>query len=424
MNKTFKIFTLGCKVNTYESNALKRLMIDNGYIELHDDTIADVVILNTCSVTSVSDQKSRQHIRKLIKLNPGCCMVVMGCYSQMSANFVSTIEGVSIVVGTNNRHLIPELIEKFLASKKVINIVESNKRDFDFENDLSIRQFSETRAFIKIQDGCNNFCSYCIIPYARGRMRSRSKEKILNEVRELTVNGYKEIVLTGIHTGGYGLDFENNYHLYDLLKDIISVEPKVTRLRISSIEQGEINENIINLLSENNIIANHLHIPLQSGCDSTLKRMNRKYDTKMFYDKLCMIRQKRPDIAITTDVIVGFPGETEEEFNSTYEFIKKCNFSELHVFPYSARQGTLAAKMENQIDPSIKKERVRKLIELSSQLQNKYQASFIGKEVDVLFEEYDQDTDSFKGHTSNYIMVHEKSKENLCNCYKKIIYKG
>ncbi len=426
----FKIFTLGCKVNTYESECLRELFHKRGWIDSKEDEApetVDVVTLNTCSVTSVSDQKSRQHIRKLAKLYPNALIVVMGCYSQMSSEFVSTIEGVGVVVGTNNRHLIPDLVDQYFASKdkKVINIVESNKRDFNYETiSLTSSYCENTRAFLKIQDGCNNFCSYCIIPYARGKLRSRPKNEILDEVSRLVGNGFQEIVLTGIHTGKYGEDFED-YHFADLLNDICSLSPTIKRLRISSIEQGELNDEVLEAFKKNKqIIANHFHIPLQSGCDSILKRMNRHYSCDDFYNKLQKIREISPDVSITTDVIVGFPGETEEEFKETYDFIKKCQFAELHVFPFSARQGTPAAKMDNQIDPKIKKERVHKLLELSSQLQNLYQSNFIGKELEVLFEEFDAKTNSYKGHASNYILVHEQSDKDLAHIMKKVVYKG
>ena len=421
----FKMFTLGCKVNAYESDALKELFLKKGFqegIDCSNDEI-DVVTLNTCSVTSVSDQKSRQHIRKLVKEYPNAVIVVMGCYSQMSSDFVSTIEGVDIIVGTNNRHLIPELVEKYLETKKQINIVEKKRRDFSFETSLLTSFSGNTRAYLKIQDGCNNFCSYCIIPYARGQLRSRPKDEVLNEVSALVNNGYKEIVLTGIHTGKYGEDFPS-YTCSNLLKDILDLKPTIERLRISSIEQGEINDDILQLLKDKPQIANHFHIPLQSGSDSVLKRMNRKYLTDEFYEKLCKIRKIKEDVCISTDVIVGFPGETEEEFNETYEFIKKCEFAFLHVFPFSARSGTPAAKMEHQVDPQVKKERVHKLLALSAQLQNKYQSKFIGKELDVLFEEYDEQTKTYRGHSSNYIMVHKKSDTDLTKKLIKVIYEG
>ncbi|MGM9857708.1 MAG: tRNA (N(6)-L-threonylcarbamoyladenosine(37)-C(2))-methylthiotransferase MtaB [Bacilli bacterium] len=421
----FKIFTLGCKVNAYESDALKELFLNKGYqegINCPNEEI-DVVTLNTCSVTSVSDQKSRQHIRKLVKEYPNAVIVVMGCYTQMSSDFVSSIEGVDIIVGTNNRHLIPELVDKYLKNKEQINIVEKKKRDFPFETSLLASFSGNTRAYLKIQDGCNNFCSYCIIPYARGQLRSRPKEDVLNEVSVLVQNGYKEIVLTGIHTGKYGEDFAT-YHFSDLLKDILDLKPTIERLRISSIEQGEINDDILQLLKEKSQIANHFHIPLQSGSDSVLKRMNRKYLTEEFYEKLCKIRQVKKDVCISTDVIVGFPGETDEEFNETYEFIKKCEFAFLHVFPFSARSGTPAAKMENQVNPQVKKERVHKLLALSAQLQNKYQSKFIGKELEVLFEEFDKKTNTYCGHSSNYIMVHKASDKDITKQMIKVIYEG
>lgn len=407
----YKVVTLGCKVNTYESEALKTLFDKKGYT--NDEENPDVVVINTCSVTSTSDQKCRQKIRSLIKAHPNAVMVVMGCYAQVGFKVISEIPGVNIIVGTNNRHLIPELVDKYLFDHKQINIVEEAKRDFKYES-LSVTSYYEnTRAFLKIQDGCDNFCSYCIIPYARGKMRSRNKNEVLKEVSQLLDNGFKEIVLTGIHTAGYGKEFPD-YKFHDLVRDILQ-DKRLKRLRISSIEESEITPELIDLFKEYDALARHLHIPLQSGSDSVLKRMNRKYDATSFWYKIAGIKASVPDIAITTDIIVGFPGETEEEFEETMKLSEQCEFAKIHVFPYSPREGTPAAKMKNQVPPDIKKGRVKRLISLSNKLENAYQKKFEGKTLSVLFEEYDPSLDMYKGHSSNYLLVYKKSDVNLHN---------
>lgn len=407
----YKVVTLGCKVNTYESEALKTLFDKKGYT--NDEENPDVVVINTCSVTSTSDQKCRQKIRSLIKTHPNAVMVVMGCYAQVGFKVISEIPGVNIIVGTNNRHLIPELVDKYLFDHKQINIVEEAKRDFKYES-LSVTSYYEnTRAFLKIQDGCDNFCSYCIIPYARGKMRSRNKNEVLKEVSQLLDNGFKEIVLTGIHTAGYGKEFPD-YKFHDLVRDILQ-DKRLKRLRISSIEESEITPELIDLFKEYDALARHLHIPLQSGSDSVLKRMNRKYDATSFWYKIAGIKASVPDIAITTDIIVGFPGETEEEFEETMKLSEQCGFAKIHVFPYSPREGTPAAKMKNQVPPDIKKGRVKRLISLSNKLENAYQKKFEGKTLSVIFEEYDSTLDMYKGHSSNYLLVYKKSDVNLHN---------
>ena len=407
----YKVVTLGCKVNTYESEALKTLFDKKGYT--NDEENPDVIVVNTCSVTSTSDQKCRQKIRGLIKAHPNAVMVVMGCYAQVGFKVISEIPGVNIIVGTNNRHLIPELVDKYLFDHKQINIVEEAKRDFKYES-LSVTSYYEnTRAFLKIQDGCDNFCSYCIIPYARGRMRSRNKNEVLKEVSQLLDNGFKEIVLTGIHTAGYGKDFPD-YKFHDLVRDILQ-DKRLKRLRISSIEESEITPELIDLFKEYDALARHLHIPLQSGSDGVLKRMNRKYDATSFWYKIAGIKASVPDIAITTDIIVGFPGETEEEFEETMHLAEQCGFAKIHVFPYSPREGTPAAKMKNQVPPDIKKGRVKRLMSLSNKLENAYQKKFEGKTLSVLFEEYDPALDMCKGHSSNYLLVYKKSDVNLHN---------
>ena len=414
----FTILTLGCKVNAYESSAMKEILLENGYCEAKDDEISDVAIINTCSVTHVSDAKSRQMIRKMIKLNPNCIIAVVGCYSQMFSDIVKEIEGVNIVIGTKYRNQIYYLIEEYKKNKKQIVKVDAYDPKQSFEN-MNVTPFLEkTRAFLKIQDGCNNFCTYCIIPYARGPQRSRDKEDIFNEVYDLLKKGYKEIVLTGIHTGSYG--FENKeYRLSDLIEDLINKFDNLKRIRISSIEVIEIDDKLIDLISRSKVIVDHLHMPLQAGSDEILKLMNRHYDINYFINKVNDIRKKVPDIAITTDVIVGFPNETDELFKTTVENIKKINFSQLHVFPYSPRKGTIAATMKNQIDPKVKKERVQELLNLSRKLQGAYIEKFIGKELSVIFETIDSNG-NLVGHSSNYIKVIAKGNIEDINVIKNV----
>ena len=398
--KTFTYISLGCKVNAYESNALSEALIKEGYV--YSEANPDVAFINTCSVTATADQKSRQHIRKLINNYPNAIVVVMGCYSQGQHEFIKREIKPAIIVGTSNRSKILEYIKQYEENHQLIDETESNPRFFTYE-ELGINKYSEqARAYLKIEDGCDNFCSYCLIPYRRGRTRSRPFIETILEAKELAKN-YKEIVLTGIHIGGYGKDLEG-VNFSKLVKSILDIDD-LYRLRISSIEESEIDDELIYLINNKDNLAKHFHIPLQSGSDTVLKRMNRKYDKAQFLAKLKSIRAACPDVAFTTDVIVGFPGESEEEFLETYEFIKECDFNMLHVFPFSSREGTVAAKLPNQIDPRVKKERCLKLIELSNELWDKYTNKFVGKEVDVLIEQYDEKLDYSIGHTTNYLEV-------------------
>lgn len=416
--KRYKIITLGCKVNTYESESMAEQLDANGYCLAKDDEKVDLVIINTCTVTSTSDQKSRQMIRKAIKNYPGAKILVTGCYSQMSSDFISTIDGVDIVIGNTKKSNIIELLTKKEEISSVLVDIQSGRNIKDYE-EMKVTSYHEnTRAYLKIQDGCNNFCSYCIIPYARGPLRSRKKEDVLNEAKDLVAKGFKEIVLTGIHTAAYGEDFEN-YSFFNLLCDLVNIEG-IKRIRISSIEETEINDDIINLVFTNEKVVNHFHIPLQSGCDTVLKRMNRKYNTEQFYNKIQKIREVVKDVAITADVIVGFPQESEKEFMETYEFIKKVQFAELHVFPYSMRSGTPAARMSGQIDPKIKKERVHRLIELNNNLALEYANKFENRELDVLFETFDEKTGLLTGHTTNYLKVSALGNKELINKIVKV----
>ena len=415
--KTFTYISLGCKVNSYESNALSEALIKEGYVYSNENP--DVAFINTCSVTATADQKSRQHIRKLINNYPNAIVVVMGCYSQGQHEFIKKEIKPAIIVGTSNRHKIIDYIKQYELTHEAIDETESNPRFFKYE-ELGINRYSEqARAYLKIEDGCDNFCSYCLIPYRRGRTRSRDFEETILEAKELAKN-YKEIVLTGIHIGGYGKDLEN-VNFSKLVKTILDIDD-LYRLRISSIEESEIDDELIYLINNKDNLAKHFHIPLQSGSDTVLKRMNRKYDKAQFLAKLKAIRNACPDVAFTTDVIVGFPGETEEEFQETYEFIQECDFNMLHVFPFSSREGTVAAKLPNQIDPKVKKERCLKLIDLSEKLWDKYTDKFVGKEVEVLVEQYDEKQNCSIGHTTNYLEVKIPNKKLSPGTLFKIIY--
>ena len=406
--KTVAFHTLGCKVNTYESNAMLKIFNEAGYQEVDFKQVADVYVINTCTVTNTGDSKSRQMIRKAIRKNPKATICVVGCYSQTAPEEIEKIEGVGVVLGTQYRSDIVKYVDEHLETGELVIKVDNvmNLRKFE---DLNIDRFKNTRAFLKIQDGCNNFCTYCIIPYARGRVRSRQKESVLNQAQRLVDNGYVEIVLTGIHTAGYGEDLDD-YSFYELLVDLVKIKG-LKRLRISSIETSQISDEIIDLIGSNEIIVDHLHVPLQAGSDATLKRMNRKYTTSQYLEKINKIRNYLPNIAFTTDVIVGFPGESDEEFEETYNFIKEVNYSELHVFPYSPRRNTPAAKMKDQVDDKIKHERVNRLLELSKELNRDFALKQIGKTLKVLFEK--RDGDYLVGHASDYLKVRVKTTDNL-----------
>ena len=390
-----KAVTLGCKVNAYESEYILSSFKDRGY-EITND-IADIYIVNTCSVTNTSDAKSRKVINRLIRENPNSIIVVMGC--MIEANKDMEIPGVSLIIGNKDKNKVVDLVESYLKDKQTKKILYDNFDD-TFEDMFITNMTSHTRAFVKIQDGCENFCSYCIIPYTRGKQRSKDPDLVIKEIETLVSNGYKEIVLTGIHTGHYGSDLKTTFP--DLLKRIVKING-LERLRISSIEITELNDEFFEVLKANPIIVSHLHIPLQAGSDTVLQAMNRKYLTNYFEAKVKKIREIRPDISLTTDVIVGFPGETEEEFQETLDFVSKIKFTKVHVFPYSRRKGTKADTMPNQIPENIKKERVKRLIDLSNKLEKEYLDLFLNKEVEVLIEE--EYPDYSLGHTGNYLKV-------------------
>ena len=389
----YYIYTLGCKVNNYESEYIKSLLDKEGFI--FNEEKPDIVLINTCTVTNNSDKKSKKMIKRFRRVFPNAIIVAMGCYIQyVNGNEVDA----DIIIGNKDKSKVVSYIKEYFKDKnKIIKIYDMNKSDFE---DMEIEKYTtHTRAFVKIEDGCNNFCSYCIIPYVRGRVRSKEFNKVIEEVKRLVINGHKEIVLTGIHTGQY---YSNGKTLYDLLKELVKIE-KLERLRISSIEVVEINDDIINLIKNEEKLVSHLHIPLQSGSDKILKLMNRRYDKKYFKEKIDKIRDARKDISITTDLIVGFNGESESEFIESYEFCKEIGFSKIHVFPYSKRDGTASCKISDEVSEKAKKIRVNKFLELSNILENEYKCKFIGKKLKVLVEEV---KDNFAyGYTSNYIRV-------------------
>lgn len=404
--QTVAFFTLGCKVNHYETEAIWQLFKKHGYTRVDFEEQADVYVINTCTVTNTGDKKSRQVIRRAIRKNPDAVICVTGCYAQTSPAEILEIPGVDIVVGTQDRGKMIEYIEQYRKERQPINAVRNIMKNRVFE-EMEVPYFTDrTRASLKIQEGCNNFCTFCIIPWARGLMRSRNPQAVIKQAQALVDAGYLEIVLTGIHTGGYGQDLKD-YNLAQLLRDIEANVKGLKRLRISSIEASQLTDEIIDVLRDSNIIVRHLHIPLQSGSDTVLKRMRRKYTMDFFAERLKKVREALPNVAITSDIIVGFPGETEEEFMETYNFVKEHKFAELHVFPYSKRNGTPAARMENQIDEETKNERVHRLIDLNNQLAKEYASQFEGDVLEVIPEEHPKEFGSnmLAGYTDNYLRV-------------------
>ena len=391
------ILTLGCKVNTYESEYVINKLKENNYEIKPFTDICDVYIINTCTVTNTSDSKSKKMINTAIKRNPDACVVAMGCFIEANKDY--EIDGLDITIGNKDKSKIIELLDEYFKNKETLKrIYKEEKTTFE---DMYITNFpGRTRAFVKVQDGCENFCSYCIIPFVRGKCRSKELDKVVNEITDLTNNGYQEVVLTGIHTGNYGVDLNTNFAT--LLKELVKID-KLKRLRISSIEITELTDEVLEVIKNNKVIVDHMHIPLQAGSNEILKLMNRKYDLDYFYKKIKEIRTIRPEISITTDVIVGFPGETEELFQKTINTCKELELTKIHVFPYSIRKGTVAETLPNHLDQSIKKDRARRLLEVSKELENNYFNKYVGKEVEVLVEEV-KDGYSY-GHTGNYLYV-------------------
>lgn len=406
----FNIITLGCKVNTYESNVMRDLLINNGYVE---DNEADIYIINTCTVTNTSDNKSLKEIRKIRREHEGAILVVCGCMLQVreGAEYIDA----DIILGNKNKSKIVELIEEFkLNNKKIVCIEDVMNKPFE---KMVLNNFNRTRAFVKIEDGCENYCSYCIIPYARGKVVSKAPEEVISEIKSLVNNGHHEVVLTGIHTGHYGADL-NNYTFAKLLKEIVLIDG-LDRLRISSIEITELDDEVLEVLKNNKVIVSHLHVPLQSGSNEILKLMNRKYDKEYFINKINTIREIRPDISISTDIIVGFPGETDELFNETLDTVDKIRFSKIHVFPFSLRKGTKAEELPNHLDEKTKKERVKVLIEKSKELEIEYMNKFIGSEVEFISEVYKEG--NLIGHTENFLLIKYKGSEELLHKNIKVL---
>lgn len=392
--------------------------LENGYEICELEENPNVVVVNTCTVTNIADRKSRQVLRKVKEENPQSIIVAVGCYVQVAKETVENMKEIDLCLGNVEKKDIVKKVEEYMKKnqKENIEIIDVNK-ETEFQEMGAITFSEKTRATVKVQDGCNNFCTYCLIPFARGRIRSRKKENVIEEVKKIAEKGIKEIVITGIHIASYGKDFDNNYRLIDLLEDLDKIDG-IERIRLGSLEPTIVTKEFAERLSKLDSICNQFHLSLQSGCDETLKRMNRKYSCDEFFRVTEILREYFEDVNLTTDIIVGFPGETNEEFESTYEFLSKIKFYKMHIFKYSPREGTLAAKMTNQIDGNIKEERSQKLIELSNINEREYNEKYIGKSVEVLFEE--EKDGLWSGYTKNYVRVFVESDENLENRLKKI----
>ena len=411
MNKVAFI-TLGCKVNQYETNAMAQQFIEKGYKIVEHTEKADIYIVNTCTVTNMSDRKSRQMLRREKELNKDAIIVACGCYAQTAKEELEQMEEIDLVLGNNEKKDIVKYVEKYIESKLPETKTEDVMQQKEFIEFGDVIFTEKTRAVIKIQDGCDRFCSYCIIPYARGRVRSRKPEHVISEITEIAKNGIKEVVITGIHIASYGKDFNNGYKLIDLLEEINTIKG-IERIRLGSIEPLIITEEFVERLKKLEKVCHQFHLSLQSGCDETLKRMNRRYTTEQFKEIAHLLRKNFSDAVLTTDIIVGFPGESEEEFETTYKFLEEIKFYKMHIFKYSPRKGTKAEKMENQVDGNKKEERSKKLIELSNKNEKEYNQKYIGQEVEVLFEE--EKNGVWQGHTKNYILAHYKTSENVEN---------
>lgn len=419
--KKVSFLTLGCKVNQYETEAMMELFTKNGYKVVPHGEYSDIFVINTCTVTNQSDRKSRQAIGKVKKLNKDAIIAMVGCYVQIKPEEVSKIEGVDVVLGTNNKLQIVDACEKAIKEKKLINIVDEIKNDKNFEELEIYNQSEMTRAYIKIQEGCNQYCSYCIIPYARGPVRSRNPESISKEAKRLAERGYKEIILTGIHVASYGIDFEKDISLIDVIENISKISG-IERIRLSSVEPRLITEDFLTRTKKTEKFCDHFHLSLQNGSDKILKLMNRKYTTKEYTEKVRLIREYYPHAGITTDIIVGFPGETDEDFELTCEFVKKIGFSRVHIFKYSPREGTKASKMKNQINGDIKKYRSSKLSEVCKKVSDEYLNSLIGKSFKVLFETKSDFEGYMSGYATNYTRVNIVENDKIINKILNIKY--
>ena len=415
--KCVAFLTLGCKTNQYETNGMMQKFLDAGYKICKPEENPDIYVVNTCTVTNIADRKSRQALRKIKEKNKNLIVIAVGCYAQVAREKLEEMQEIDIILGNKEKKDIVKYVEEF--TSKTVDVGDISKQK-DFDEYGCVTYTEKTRTTIKIQDGCNQFCTYCLIPYARGRIRSRNKENILQEAKKVAEHGIKEIVLTGIHIASYGKDWDLNYKLIDLLEDLNKIDG-IERIRLGSLEPTIITKEFVERLKKLEKVCKHFHLSLQSGCNETLKRMNRKYTVEEF-EKVCnLLRENFKDVNLTTDIIVGFPGETEEEFNKTYEFLKKIKFYKMHVFKYSKRDGTIAANMQNQVEGAISEKRSQKLIELSEKNQKEYNEKYIGKTISVLFEEK---RDGFWiGHTDNYIDVKFKSEEDLENKIKNVVAK-
>lgn len=405
----------GCKVNQYETNAMEQKFIQAGYKIVKFNEKADIYVINTCTVTNMSDKKSRQMIRKAKQLNKDAIVVAVGCYVQTAKEKLENIEELDLILGNNEKKDIVKYVEEHKNGTKQIKYNDVLHQE-EYDEYGFVTHIEQTRAIVKIQDGCDRFCSYCAIPYARGRVRSRKIENIIEEITKLALDGIKEVVITGIHIASYGKDLKEDITLIDVLEKINEIDG-IKRIRLGSLEPTIITKDFLQRLSKLDKICHHFHLSLQSGCNETLQRMNRKYTTEEFKNVVEMLRETYEDVMLTTDIIVGFPGETEEEFEKTYNFLSDINFYKMHVFKYSKRNGTKAALMPNQVSTILQEQRSKKLIELSKENQDKYNSEYIGKEVTVLFEE--ENGEYIKGHTANYLVVNIKG--NIAKLHNEIV---
>ena len=415
--KKVALHNLGCKVNAYETEAMQEMLEHAGYEIVPFQEGADIYVINTCTVTNIADRKSRQMLHRARKMNPDAVVVAAGCYVQAQAEKQVIDPCIDIVLGNNKKQDLLTALQAYEEAHGDLREVIDINHTKEYENLHLTKQGEHTRAYIKVQDGCNQFCSYCIIPYARGRVRSRAKEDVVAEVTDLAKNGYQEVVLTGIHLSSYGIDFENEDNLLSLIRAVHEIEG-IKRIRLGSLEPRIITEEFVQAIAALPKMCPHFHLSLQSGCNETLKRMNRRYTSEEFYEKCEILRKYFEKPALTTDVIVGFPQETEEEFETTYEFLKKISFYETHIFKYSKREGTKAAVMQGQIPEQIKAKRSARLIELGEKNRRAYEESFLGKTVEVLVEEKSDvnGKEMWTGHTKEYMKIALESEKNLQNC--------
>lgn len=402
-NKTVSFLTLGCKVNQYDSDAMRTIFLQQGYRAVKEEEAADVYVINTCSVTSIGDRKSRQMVRKIRRKHPQAVIAVAGCYAQIAPEIFEAMGDIDVIVGAQNRSKIVEYVEQAQKKEKTINAVKDIMSVTEFENlYVDAEGETKTRAFIKVQEGCDNYCTFCIIPFARGKLKSRKQKDAVEEIRRLVAKGYREIVLTGIHLGNYGRDLHDGTSLATLVEELLRI-PNLLRIRMGSIESVELSDDLINLIKDEPRVCRHLHLPIQSGSDAVLRRMNRHYRLPEYKKLISELREKIPGLALTTDLIVGFPGETEENFMETLETLRELRFSAIHVFPYSQRTGTPAAVFPNQVPGDIKKDRVHRVQELEKEISKEYRKTFLQKTVHVLIEE--EKNGYFEGLSDEYIRV-------------------